>query len=157
MPAAHGGLGDDLQSRLGTVEIVVPPIGDRLGDAAILADYFLALFSRQHARRCLAWSPEAAASISAWPWPDNVRGLRQAVERAVVLSRGPVIAAADVALAPLGTQFAAADRSDLNLARSEKALVEAALRRHGFNVSHAAHELGVTRATLYRRMARHGL
>ena len=86
-----------------------------------------------------------------------MRGLRQAVERAVVLSRGPVITAADVALAPLGTQFAAADRSDLNLARSEKALVEAALRRHGFNVSHAAHELGVTRATLYRRMARHGL
>ena len=157
LPTASGGLGDELQSRLGTVEIVVPRLADRPGDAAILADYFLALFCRQHGRPGLAWSLDAAASISAWPWPGNVRALRQAVERAVVLATGPVIAASDLALAPSGAQSARPDQSDLNLARSEKAVVEAALRRHGFNVSHAAHELGVTRATLYRRMARHGL
>jgi transcriptional regulator of acetoin/glycerol metabolism len=46
---------------------------------------------------------------------------------------------------------------DMTLAMSEKAIVAAALRRHGFNVSHAAKELGLTRAALYRRMARHGL
>ena len=86
-----------------------------------------------------------------------MRALRQAVERAVVLAAGPVIEASELALAPPDGQSAPPDPGDLNLARSEKAIVEAALRRHGFNVSHAAQELGVTRATLYRRMARHGL
>ena len=156
-PQAAAGLGADLLSRLNTVEISIPRLADRPGDAAILADYFLALFSRQHGRPSLAFSTAAAAGIAAWPWPGNVRALRQAVERAVVLAAGPVIEASELALAPLDGQSAAPDRGDLNLARSEKAIVEAALRRHGFNVSHAAQELGVTRATLYRRMARHGL
>ena len=68
-----------------------------------------------------------------------------------------MIEASDLALAPLDGLSGPSDRGDLNLARSEKTMVEAALRRHGFNVSHAAQELGVTRATLYRRMTRHGL
>lgn len=109
-------------------------------------------------------APDALAAIEADPWPGNVRALSQAMERVVVLADGPELHARDIPLEPRledGTGVTTGDpggsSGDLNLARSEKAIVAAALRRHGFNVSHAARELGLTRATLYRRMARHGL
>ncbi len=156
-PVTSSGLGADLLSRLNTVEIPIPRLADRVGDAALLADYFLALFSRKYRRLGLTWAPAAAASITAWSWPGNVRALRQAVERAVVLASGPVIKTSDLTLAHLDGQSGQPNHTDFNLARSERAVVEAALRRHGFNVSHAAQELGVTRSTLYRRMTRHGL
>jgi transcriptional regulator of acetoin/glycerol metabolism len=88
------------------------------------------------------------------PLPGHIRDLRQAAERAVVLSDGGILTAADFA-AP--TPDAAAAPGDFNLARSERAIVEAALRRHGHNVSQAARDLGLTRAALYRRMVKHGL
>lgn len=108
----------------------------------------------------MRFSDDAMASLTAGPVSDNVRGLFQVVERAVVLARGSVLTAADIPLAaPLPDEVAApaSAEGNLNLARSEKAVVQAALRRHGFNVSHAARELGLSRAALYRRMARHEL
>ena len=84
----------------------------------------------------------------------HVRGLRRNTERAVV-SDADVLTAADFAPPASGPPGAAA--GDFNLARSERAIVEAALKRHGHNVSHAARELGLTRAALYRRMVKHGL
>ena len=90
------------------------------------------------------------------PPPGQVRGLRQAAERAVVLSEGDVLTAADFA-PPTPGPSAAAGAPDFNLARSERSIVEAALKRHGHNVSQAARDLGLTRAALYRRMVKHGL
>ena len=82
------------------------------------------------------------------------------MERCVVLADGAAYEVDSIPLTstPSGdAPVQAAARSDLNLSRSEKAMVEAALKRHSFNVSHAARELGLTRAALYRRMAKHGL
>ena len=86
-----------------------------------------------------------------------MRGLRQAAERAVVLSADDVLTAEDFAPPAAAGATGGARSPDLNLARSEKAIVEAALKRHAHNVSHAARELGLTRAALYRRMVKHGL
>ena len=86
------------------------------------------------------------------------------MERAVILSEGQRYEPKDFALsgrappAPSAPQLpAAAEGGDLNLARSERVLIEAALQRHHYNVSHAAKDLGLTRAALYRRMEKHGL
>jgi DNA-binding NtrC family response regulator len=155
----RGLVGADLLDRLSTVQITLPPLRDRGEDVRALAEHFLRVFARRHGRGDLALADAAAAAIASAPWPGNVRELRHAIERAVVLAGGGVLEVEDVlpALGSIGSDAPPAPgETDLNLARAERAVVQAALRRHGFNVSRAAKELGLTRATLYRRMARHG-
>ena len=150
----------DLLYRLGVVELALPPLADRGDDVRQLALHFLRLHGHRYGRTGLSFTDAALDTLAAAPWPGNVRELSQIVERAVVLAPRDEIGPQDIPLPvqrPDGVAAPAAGEGDLNLARSERAVVEAALRRHGFNVSQAARELGVTRATLYRRMARHGL
>jgi DNA-binding NtrC family response regulator len=148
-------LRDELRDRLGTVELVLPPLAERGEDALLLAEHFVRLFSRRYGKAPKPLDAMAIDALKARPPAGEVRGLRQACERAVVLSTGDVLGAAD--FAPSQPAAAGAPAADLNLARSEKAIVEAALKRHAHNVSHAARELGLTRAALYRRMVKHGL
>ena len=156
----QGGLQPDLLYRLNTVELALPPLRERGGDVRLLAAHYLRLFARRYGRNAMTFSPEAEAAVGTGLWPGNVRALRQSVERAVVLAQHDILSPEDIPLAaplPDGLATALPGHGDLNLSRSEKAIVEAALKRHNFNVSHAAKELGLTRAALYRRMARHGL
>lgn len=151
-------LGDDLLYRINTVELDLAPLHERVEDVLLLARHFLALFAAWHGKSVKPLTPEAERAIAADAWPDNVRGLRQAAERAVLLGSGETHGVADFALALPQDEIAPrALAADLTLARNEQALVAAALRRHAFNVSRAAAELGLTRAALYRRMARYGL
>ena len=126
------------------------------GDAALLARHFLALFAHRHGKPNRPLDADAAQAIAADRWPGNIRGLRQTIERAVLLGTGDAHAIGDLMLSPdIAVPHALAP--DLSLARNEAALITAALERHAFNVSRAAAQLGLTRAALYRRMARHGL
>jgi DNA-binding NtrC family response regulator len=141
-------VGEDLLYRLNTIEIDLPPLVARDGDAVLLAQHFLAVFAHRHGKPPLPLAAEVAAAIAGGGWDDDVRGLRQAAERAVLLG------------GDIGVPHAAASPPSpphLSLARNEEALVTAALQRHAFNVSRAATDLGLTRAALYRRMARYGL
>jgi len=103
-------------------------------------------------------------ALKAYDWPGNVRALRHAAERAVILAGDGDFTVEDFSLsrgrapapsAPVPQPSSAA--SDLNLERAEKHMVEAALKKHAYNISLAAAELGLTRASLYRRMDKHGL
>jgi DNA-binding NtrC family response regulator len=150
------GLRDGLLDQLATVEIALPLLAERDDDTVLLAQHFVRLFSRRYGRDPKPLEEAATAFLRIQPPPGEVRGLRQAAERAVVLGAGPALTAADFAPSALA-EGAAPGQLDLNLARSERAIVEAALKRHAHNVSHAAKELGLTRAALYRRMVKHGL
>ncbi len=151
-------LSDDLLYKLNTIEIDLPPLADRDGDTDRLARHFLDLFAARHRRPPKALAVEAARALAMDAWPDNVRGLRQACERAVLLGGTERYEIADFALAiEPDAAVPRAAAADLNLDRSERTLVAAALQRHAFNVSRAAAELGLTRAALYRRMDKHGL
>jgi DNA-binding NtrC family response regulator len=154
--ARPDGLRDGLLDQLATVEIVLPPLAERGEDTVLLARHFVQLFSRRYGHEPKPLDEAAGGALRAQPPPGEVRGLRQAAERAVVLGSGPTLTAADFAPSALA-QGAAPGQLDLNLARSERTVVEAALKRHAHNVSHAAKELGLTRAALYRRMVKHGL
>jgi len=96
-----------------------------------------------------------------YDWPGNVRALRHAVERAVILTSNDVVEPGDLQLnygiISSRPETAEAVPVVLKLDELEKATIERALRKHGFNISHAAKELGLTRASLYRRMEKHGL
>lgn len=148
---------DDLLYRINTIEIDLPPLRDRGDDAVRLARHFVDLFAARYAKPAKPIGDEAARAIAADSWPDEVRGLRQACERAVLLGVGAVHDVADFALAIDADDPVPRAIADLNLSRGEKAMVAAALQRHAFNVSRAAAELGLTRAALYRRMEKHGL
>lgn len=149
-------IGEDLLDRVGTIEIALPPLLDRTGDALLLARHFLALFAYRHGKPGRPLGDDAAHAIATERWPDNVRGLRQTMERAVLLGSGDAYTVGDFRLSSETTEPQAL-APDLSLARNEEALITAALERHAFNVSRAAAQLGLTRAALYRRMARYGL
>jgi DNA-binding NtrC family response regulator len=152
----RGAIGEDLLDRVGTIEIPLLPLVDRAGDALLLARHFLALFAYRHGKPGRPLDADAVQAIATDRWPDNVRGLRQTMERAVLLGNGDIHAIDDIAHSPTAAEPQAL-APDLSLARNEETLITAALERHAFNVSRAAAQLGLTRAALYRRMARYGL
>jgi DNA-binding NtrC family response regulator len=155
----------DLLFRLNTVEIDLPPLRERREDIRALADHFIAQYARKYGKPARDLPADVARALEDYDWPGNVRALRHACERAVILADGDAFTSADFSLsrglaparmapAPAPT---AAPRHDLNLDRAEKQLVEEALKKHSYNISLAAAELGLTRASLYRRMEKHGL
>jgi DNA-binding NtrC family response regulator len=151
----------DLLFRLNTVEITLPPLRERRDDILPIADHYLAMYSRKYSTSAKSFSEQARQAMRAYDWPGNVRALRHAIERAVILAANNVVEAEDLQL-DYGTHAAQpenipAEPVVLKLDEMEKATIQAALRKHGFNISHAAKELGLTRASLYRRMEKHGL
>ncbi len=152
----------DLLFRLNTVEIELPPLRERRDDIPVLVDHFVAAYSKKYGKPARTISPALAAALSAYDWPGNVRALRHAAERAVILADGDSFTEEDFSLSRAAPRAAAPApsapaRDDLNLERAEKAMVEQALKKHSYNISLAASELGLTRASLYRRMEKHGL
>lgn len=149
----------DLLFRLNTVEIDLPPLRDRREDVPALIDHYLTLYAERYKRPRPDLSPQALGALVAHDWPGNVRALRHAVERAVILAGDGPLETDAFALAPTAMPRVTAEPvvSDLNLDRVERRLVEEALKKHGYNISSAAHELGLSRAALYRRMEKHGL
>ncbi|HMG48043.1 MAG TPA: sigma-54 dependent transcriptional regulator [Allosphingosinicella sp.] len=161
----EGRFRQDLLFRLNTVEIDLPPLRERREDITGLADHFIAQYARKYGKPARALPPEVGRALEAYDWPGNVRALRHACERAVILADGAAFSVEDFSLsrglapvraAPAPAPVAPA-RDDLNLERAEKQLVEEALKKHSYNISLAAAELGLTRASLYRRMEKHGL
>ena len=149
----------DLLFRLNTVEITVPPLRDRPDDILPIARHFLAQYAHKYGDRKCSFSPATEKALLEYEWPGNVRALRHAIERAVILSENERLEPADLQLdyAQPPQQTAAVMPTILNLDHLEKETILKALRKHGFNISRAAGELGLTRASLYRRMEKHDI
>ncbi|MEH3160348.1 MAG: hypothetical protein PGN08_16370 [Sphingomonas taxi] len=149
-----------VQRRLATIAVAVPPLAEREGDAVLLARHFARIAAERFGRPAARLSEAAEALVATTAWPDEVRGLALAVERAVLLSDDGVVDAASLA-SPSPVMAMAEDapggEAGFDLTDAERAMIEAALREHRHNVTHAAAALGLSRGALYRRMARHGL
>lgn len=151
-----------LRRQIAVVELRLPPLAERGEDAVLLARHFLRLAAERHGRPLRPLSEGALDAIRAARWSDEVRGLALATERAVLLADGDMIgpdAFATVALPPpiAAPSCSPAAAAKFDLDQTEKALIQAALREYGHNISQAAQALGLSRASLYRRMERHGL
>jgi DNA-binding NtrC family response regulator len=152
----------DLLFRLNTVEIELPPLRARREDIPLLIEHYVGLYSRKYGKPMRSLPDHVAAALVAYDWPGNVRALRHAAERAVILAAEQAFTLDDFSLSRAAPskpapRVAETVPADLNLDRAEKHMVEAALRKHAYNISLAAAELGLTRASLYRRMEKHGL
>lgn len=151
-----------LRRQIAVVELAVPPLAERGEDGVLLARHFLRLAAERHGRPLLPLSDGAIDAIRAARWPDEVRGLALASERAVLLADGDVIgpeafAAPNHPATATAPDLETGPSTRFDLDQTEKALIQAALREYGHNISHAAQALGLSRASLYRRMERHGL
>jgi len=149
----------DLLFRLNTVEITLPPLRDRREDILPIARHYLGLYARKYGKPAASFSAAAERALADYDWPGNVRALRHAIERAVILSAQDALQPSDLQLDAVVTSAAATPPvpTVLNLDRVERDTIHRALVKHGFNISHTAQELGLTRASLYRRMEKHGL
>ena len=151
----------DLLFRINTVEITVPPLRDRKDDILPIAKHYAAIYSQKYGGKKRVFSPAAEQALHDYAWPGNIRALRHAVERAIILSEDEFIEPVDLQLdysdATMTQSNVVVAPTILNLDYLEKDTIQKALRRHGFNISRAANELGLTRASLYRRMEKHDL
>lgn len=155
----------DLLYRINTVEILLPPLRERCEDIPLLLDHFIALYAQKYNMAKKRLSAAALEALTAYSWPGNVRALRHAVERAVILSEGPLLDVGDFSLAERsaapasrGVGFSpSAAKAGLDLEAMEKDAIVQALAQHRGNVSRAAQALGLSRAALYRRMVKYGL
>ena len=143
----------DLYFRVRTVEIHLPPLRDRREDLLPLAERFRAQHGRRYRKEVSGFDAAAVRALERHSWPGNVRELDHAVERAVLLARGPRVTALD-----LGLEGAPAARGleEMTLEEVEEHLIKKALDRYGGNVSQAASALGLSRSALYRRLEKHG-
>jgi len=150
----------DLLFRLNTIEIHLPPLRARREDIPLLLDHYLAMFTRKYDRPARVIPPAVLDVLVRHDWPGNVRALRHAAERAVIMADGDTYRTEDFPLPsrPDATTVSAPPvAATLNLDQFEKQMIERALRMHHFNISLAAAELGLSRGALYRRMEKHGL
>jgi DNA-binding NtrC family response regulator len=149
---------EDLLFRLNTIEIHIAPLRERREDIPILLDHYLALYARKYDKPARHLPGDVLQGLVAYDWPGNVRALRHAAERAVIMADGLSFALEDF---PLQSRSSAPAvpvvGANLNLEQFEKQMIERALRMHHFNISLAAGELGLSRGALYRRMEKYGL
>lgn len=152
---AQGRFREDLFYRLNVLSLSMPPLRQRMEDVPLLAQHFFMDCATDRPARLQGFSREALTAMTDHSWPGNVRELCNRVLRAVVMSEGRWITAADLGL----VHRRPATGTDLDTVRTkaERDAIRRALLRAGNNVTHAARELGVSRMTLYRLMDKHGL
>jgi DNA-binding NtrC family response regulator len=159
----EGRFREDLFYRLAVVVLRLPPLARRGADLELLTEHFVAKYAREHGRAMRGIAEEVFDVLSAHPWPGNVRQLRNAVERAVVMSSGDVLLPQHLpqeisqCAQPVGGSPDLLDGPLCTLAEMERRLIQRALRETGSNLTLAAQRLGIHRNTLRRKLVEHGL
>ncbi len=144
---------EDLYYRLSVYELVVPPLRDREADIQLLIDYFLEHFRKLHGKTEITISSKANARLLAYQWPGNVRQLRNVIDSAVVMAEGDEIRIEDLGI----LDAANGELESLQIEYWERKLIAEALIRTAGAVPKAAELLGVSRATLYRKIDEYGI
>ncbi|HEY2365866.1 MAG TPA: sigma-54 dependent transcriptional regulator [Polyangiaceae bacterium] len=157
-----GDFREDLFYRLNVVPIWIPPLRERAGDIAELAERFTADAASRNGVKMPKLGEDAVLSLAARPWNGNVRELQSCVERLVVFADGGAIHAADVERdsarsRPLGSEPVSATSLGERREEAERRAVQEALTRAGGNRTLAARLLGVSRRTLYNKLAELGI
>jgi len=151
----EGTFRQDLLYRINTVEIKVPPLADRMEDIPLLAQHYLEHYAKKYHKSVTTISPGAADKLKRYAWPGNIRELQHSIERAVIMTDSNSLQESDFLFSrPVSSS---ASPETLNLDEVEKAAIVKALSLYSGNISKAADELGLTRASLYRRMEKYGL
>jgi two-component system response regulator AtoC len=161
LPAAvaAGRFREDLFFRMNVLTIAVPPLRERRADILPLTDYLMTTVRSVHGRPAVQLSEASRCALAAYAWPGNIRELRNALERAVVFSRGDSLEPADfpenVRAAARGA--AGATQGLRSLEDVEREVIAATLEATRYRISRAAEILGISRKTLLEKRKKYGL
>ena len=147
---------EDLYYRINTIEITVPPLRERAGDIELLAGYFLREYASKYNKPLLRFSAKAIDKLTKHHWPGNIRELRHAVEKAVILTESDIIRPEDFLLSSQSKRQLVTTKP-MSLAELEKQAIINALENNHGNILKAAKELGLARQTLYNKMGKYNL
>jgi len=154
----EGRFREDLYYRINIVNVNLPPLAERIGDVPLLAEYFMENFCRSHNRSKAGLTEQAVQALQNYTWPGNVRELENVIERAVLLSKGPLIDAGDL---PGAIVEHAGGVGELKLGSKtlkqalegpERAILKASLEANGWSRQETAKALDINRTTLYKKM-----
>ncbi len=148
----------DLLYRINTVEIPLPPLRERVDDIGLLVDHFLEIYCKKYKMPVKRLNQSTQKRLEMHNWPGNIRELQHAIERAVIMSESNILEPTDFFIAQ-NDEESKEERlpTNMNLEETEKMLIRKVIDKHGGNISKAAKELGLTRASLYRRIEKYGL
>jgi two-component system response regulator HydG len=148
----------DLLYRINTVEIYLPPLRERQDDIPQLANHYLRQYAQKYRKNFLGIRPQAMELLQRYNWPGNIRELQHAIERAIIMADGDELDSRDFFfLSAKPASEKVQQSSTLNLDDMERTTIQRAIDKNGGNISKAAKELGLTRASLYRRLEKYGL
>ena len=157
----RGEFRQDLYFRLNVLTLELPPLRERQSDVPALARHFLHRFSERHGRHIVAFSPRAMERLMAHDWPGNVRELQHAIERAVLLGRGPTLGEDDIEIdgvSPVSSEDASFRAAKDRVVRQfERGYIERLLASCGGNVTHAAAQAGKNRRAFFELMRKHDI
>jgi two-component system response regulator HydG len=169
---AAGEFREDLYYRLNVFPIMLPPLRQRTGDIAILAEHFIGKYARAAGKNVRGLDAGAVAALAGYAWPGNVRELENVIERGLILARGGELTAADLEFTrrsapslPTTASYAAPPSMGGDAGRplqerlqeQERTAIVSAIDNARGNIAHAARALGINRSTLYYRLRKHGL
>jgi NtrC-family two-component system response regulator AlgB len=157
---ADGTFREDLYFRLNVIAVEMPPLRTRLDDLVRFAEHYVRHFANQCGRDLQGFSDDAMTALRQHAWPGNLREMRNAVERAVILARGDRIASSDFPSEMRSANVATASDQAVGSMISLEKLEELHIRhilKHTANLSEAAAILGIDQATLYRKRKKLGL
>ena len=148
----------DLLYRINTVEIFLPPLRERQDDIPLLANHFLKVYAQKYRKEFHGFKPGAMQLLQQYKWPGNIRELQHAIERAIIMAESQELDSRDFFfLSAMPTNEKTSSQTSFNLDEVEKNVIQRAIDKNSGNISKAAKELGLTRASLYRRLEKYGL
>ncbi len=156
-----GKLREDLFYRISALSVYLPPLRERRDDIIPLANSFLKRFAAQANRDLRGFQPDAIERLTAFDWPGNIRQLQNEIQRAVLLSEGNEVAAADLSITDVRVSAGAGeggfDTSFTLLEGVERSAIVSTLKETNGNKLETAKRLGIGRQTLYNKIKAYGI
>jgi len=146
---------EDLYYRINTMEIILPPLRERKEDKIPLAQFLLNKMIDKYDRNKITFEQDALTKMEQHAWNGNIREMENRIERAIILCENNTISASDLDLDEITSYVA--NQDDLQLSEIEKNTIEKVLAKNNQNISKSAEELGLSRASLYRRMEKYNI
>ncbi|WP_130733403.1 sigma-54 dependent transcriptional regulator [Flavobacterium sp. J27] len=146
---------EDLFYRINTMEIILPPLRERIEDKIQLAQFLLEKMMTKYEREHVSFDEKSLEQIEKHAWNGNIREMENRIERAIILCENNRITSADLDLETI--TFYEESTEDLQLSDIEKITIEKVLLKNEYNISKSAEELGLSRAALYRRIEKYNI
>jgi DNA-binding NtrC family response regulator len=153
----QGQFRDDLYSRVSSFTLTIPPLRDRSEDVPHVVDHLLTNLAQDIGGGMREVSADAMRALQAYPWPGNLREVRNVLERALLLSSNRVLTEDDLHLEARREAALVENAPDKTLDQVERQYIQAVLNQEGGRVEVAAKKLGIPRSSLYYKLKQYGL